>query len=140
MPIFMCKRFRGSWFRKMASLINLSHIGGWSHYQVLDYEQQPFKFRICHEYGHFSMDCKKVQTRKREQLNANPKISGKPSVGGVVERGEKESWWLIETLQSQIEMEPQPQWTHLRSFNRKKKLNEKHHKTIRKKRIHRRKN
>ena len=28
-------------------------VGEWHHYKKLDYEQLPFKFRHCHEYGHF---------------------------------------------------------------------------------------
>ena len=31
----------------------------WTHIQVLDYEQLPFKCRHCHGYGHFAKHCKK---------------------------------------------------------------------------------
>ena len=29
-------------------------VGNWSHVQKLDYEQLPFKYLGCHEYGHFA--------------------------------------------------------------------------------------
>ena len=34
----------------------------WTHIQRLDYEQIPFKCKLCHEYGHFANRC----TRKKE--------------------------------------------------------------------------
>ena len=34
-------------------------IAEWSHIQELDYEQLPFKCRLCHCYGHFTRNCKK---------------------------------------------------------------------------------
>ena len=36
--------------------INLS-IDGWTHLQTVDYEQIPFKWKYCHEYGHFAKSC-----------------------------------------------------------------------------------
>ena len=38
--------------------INLKVVD-WCHVQELDYEQLPFKCKVCHEYGHFSRSCKK---------------------------------------------------------------------------------
>jgi hypothetical protein len=35
------------------TLDNLTHI------QQLDYEQFPFKYKVCHEYGHFAKECMK---------------------------------------------------------------------------------
>ena len=32
-------------------------VGSWTHLQVLDYEQLPFKCRKCHIYGHFARGC-----------------------------------------------------------------------------------
>ena len=32
----------------------------WTHIQQLDYEQIPFKCKLCHEYGHFSNRCSKL--------------------------------------------------------------------------------
>jgi hypothetical protein len=32
-------------------------VGSWTHVQVLDYEQLPFKCRKCHVYGHFARGC-----------------------------------------------------------------------------------
>jgi hypothetical protein len=32
----------------------------WSHIQQLDYEQIPFKCKVCHEYGHFANRCTKI--------------------------------------------------------------------------------
>ena len=34
------------------------NVGDWSHFQELDYELLPFRFRFCHEYGHFARNCK----------------------------------------------------------------------------------
>eukprot|EP00253_Pinus_taeda_P022199 PITA_22199 len=34
--------------------------GDWHHFQKLDYEQLPFKCRICHEHGHFQRNCPKA--------------------------------------------------------------------------------
>ena len=38
--------------------INLS-IDGWYHLQTVDYEKIPFKWKYCHEYGHFAKTCLK---------------------------------------------------------------------------------
>lgn len=35
-------------------------VGDWSHIQELDYEQIPFKCKLCHVYGHFSESCPKL--------------------------------------------------------------------------------
>ena len=35
-------------------------VGDWHHFQKLDYEQLPFKCRICHEHGHFQRNCPKA--------------------------------------------------------------------------------
>jgi len=32
----------------------------WTYLQQVDYEQLPFKCKICHEYGHFTKRCPKV--------------------------------------------------------------------------------
>jgi len=32
-------------------------VGSWSHVQILDYEQLPFKCRKCHVHGHFARNC-----------------------------------------------------------------------------------
>ena len=39
-------------------------VGSWHHYQKLDYEQLPFKSRLCHEHGHFQRNCPKIQVPK----------------------------------------------------------------------------
>jgi len=36
----------------------------WSHIQQLDYEQIPFKCKVCHEYGHFANRCSKLVDAK----------------------------------------------------------------------------
>lgn len=46
--------------------INLSR-PGWMHCQKLDYEHIPFKWKICHDYGHFARDCKKAQIQEKQQ-------------------------------------------------------------------------
>lgn len=35
-------------------------VDDWSHIQQLDYEQIPFKCKVCHEYGHFANRCTKL--------------------------------------------------------------------------------
>ena len=32
-------------------------VGSWSHVEILDYEQLPFKCRKCHVHGHFARNC-----------------------------------------------------------------------------------
>ena len=39
-------------------------VGSWSHFQKLDYEQLPFKCRLCHEHGHFQRSFPKAQTKE----------------------------------------------------------------------------
>jgi hypothetical protein len=33
------------------------NLDSWSYIQQVDYEQIPFKCKICHEYGHFAKSC-----------------------------------------------------------------------------------
>jgi len=40
----------------------------WAHIQQVDYEQLPFKCKVCHEYGHFANRCSK---NKSIEINAN---------------------------------------------------------------------
>ena len=40
----------------------------WTHIQQLDYEQIPFKCKVCHEYGHFDNRCSKL---KENEMNEN---------------------------------------------------------------------
>jgi hypothetical protein len=44
----------------------------------LDYEQFPFKCKLCHEYGHFARNCKKVE--------ATPPSNGREEKWQVVSR------------------------------------------------------
>lgn len=44
----------------------------WTHIQQLDYEQLPFKCKVCHEYGHFANRCSKS---KLNESNVNAEIS-----------------------------------------------------------------
>ena len=40
---------------------------GWNHLQIVDYEQIPFKCKVCHEYGNFENSCQnKVQLEEGE--------------------------------------------------------------------------
>jgi hypothetical protein len=45
--------------------VNLK-VGEWQHLQKLDYEQLPFKCRVCHDYGHFQRNCPKAQQEKEK--------------------------------------------------------------------------
>jgi len=42
----------------------------WMHIQQLDYEQIPFKCKVCHEYGHFANRCttRKMKVKKMKEL------------------------------------------------------------------------
>ena len=51
----------------LSEAINLT-VAEWSHIQELDYEQIPFKCRLCHGYGHFSCNCKKKSKDEMEQV------------------------------------------------------------------------
>jgi len=42
-------------------------VGTWHRYQKLDYEQLPFKCRLCHEHGHFQRDCPKAKPQEDEE-------------------------------------------------------------------------
>lgn len=42
-------------------------VGTWSRYQKLDYEQLPFKCRLCQEHGHFQRNCPKSQVTVEEE-------------------------------------------------------------------------
>lgn len=37
------------------------NLDSWKHYQILDYEQLPFRCNACHEYMHFSKNYKSAQ-------------------------------------------------------------------------------
>jgi hypothetical protein len=63
-------------------------LGSWSHFQKLDYEQLPFKCRLCLEYGHFQRNCPKGQPEeegegwqrvKRGKANPKPNEKKAPS-------------------------------------------------------------
>ena len=47
------------------------NVADWSHFQELDYEQLPFKCRLCHEYGHFARNCKKKSDEVVEKAIPN---------------------------------------------------------------------
>ena len=44
----------------------------WNHIQQPDYEQIPFKCKVCHEYGHFANRCSKL---KENEMNENAEAS-----------------------------------------------------------------
>jgi hypothetical protein len=57
-------------------------VGSWSHFQKLDYEQLPFKCRLCHEHGHFQRNCPKAQPEEEGegwQRVKRGKASSKPN-------------------------------------------------------------
>ena len=39
----------------------------WTHIQQLNYEQIPFKCKVCHEYGHFANRCTKNKENESEK-------------------------------------------------------------------------
>ena len=41
---------------------------GWNHPQTVDYEKISFKWKVCHEYGHFARTCPK---RKQQDVEGN---------------------------------------------------------------------
>lgn len=45
--------------RGLSEAIKLK-VDEWCHIQQLDYEQIPFKCKVCHEYGHFANRCPKI--------------------------------------------------------------------------------
>lgn len=49
-----------------AILISLDN---WQLVQQLDYKQLPFKCKVCHEYGHFVKNCKKVDNPNSSGMN-----------------------------------------------------------------------
>ena len=58
---------------------------GWSHLQAIDYDQIPFKCKMCHEYGHFSKFCpKKPQLEEgeipREEWNEVTRKKGSKAI------------------------------------------------------------
>lgn len=50
--------------------INLK-VDQWMHIQQLDYEQLPFKCKVCHEYGHFANRCSKLKVNEVEHNEEN---------------------------------------------------------------------
>lgn len=42
-------------------------VDDWRHIQQLDYEQIPFKCKVCHEYGHFANRCTKIINVESEE-------------------------------------------------------------------------
>lgn len=62
-------------------------VDDWMHIQQLEYEQIPFKSKVCHEYGHFDNRCTKLpnvennpqeeqwETVKKKKIAPNPKPS-----------------------------------------------------------------
>lgn len=43
-------------------------VNSWVHIQQLDYEQIPFKCKVCHEYYHFSNICPKKQENDKVEV------------------------------------------------------------------------
>jgi hypothetical protein len=43
-------------------------VADWTHVQELDYEQLPFKCRYCHNYGHFTRNCKKKAEEEAKKM------------------------------------------------------------------------
>ena len=73
--------------------INLN-MEGWKHLQTVDYEQIPFKCKVCHEYGHFSKTCKKKTQEEegeitREEWNEFSRRKGNKAINTQVNSLEK---------------------------------------------------
>lgn len=68
-------------------------VDDWTHFQQLDYEQIPFKCKVCHKYGHFANRCTKLvdvektsqdehwETIKKKKAAPTPKSN--PEAGSV---------------------------------------------------------
>jgi hypothetical protein len=72
--------------------INLT-LDKWTYLQQVDYEQLPFKCKVCHEYGHFAKHCPKSppetppeeseqwqqpKRKKQQRHGQNPKVTPTP--------------------------------------------------------------
>ena len=58
---------------RLPETINLT-VGNWYHYQKLDYEQLPFKYRGCHEYGNFFRNYPQKQEDQQEKEEGWQKV------------------------------------------------------------------
>jgi hypothetical protein len=56
-PSGLCQTLCRSGSGKGSSRSNTTKLDSWSYIQQVDYEQIPFKCKICHEYGHFAKSC-----------------------------------------------------------------------------------
>jgi len=43
----------------------------WSHIQQLDYEQIPFKCKVCHDYRHFANRCTKIVNAENDEQDGH---------------------------------------------------------------------
>jgi len=46
----------------------------WTYIQQLDYEQLPFKCKVCHEYGHFVNRCSKNKSNEAIEDEESPNV------------------------------------------------------------------
>jgi hypothetical protein len=47
------------------------NLDSWSYIQQVDYEQIPFKCKICHEYGHFAKSCPQAKDTQDQDPKKN---------------------------------------------------------------------
>jgi hypothetical protein len=58
--------------KRILEAIKIS-LDDWTHIKKLDYEQIPFKFKMCQEYGHFARNCPKNKQEVVETEEAQEK-------------------------------------------------------------------
>jgi hypothetical protein len=106
--------------------INLT-LDKWTYLQQVDYEQLPFKCKICHEYGHFAKHCPKSppetppeesdqwqqpKRKKQQRHGQNPKVTPTPPLPESSQDPEPSSLNPPEN-QDPPRVEPPPSQPHL---------------------------
>ena len=77
----------------LSEAINLN-MECWKHLQTVDYEQIPFKCKVCHKYGHFAKSCKKKTHAEegeitREEWNEASQRKGNKAINIQANSSEK---------------------------------------------------
>ena len=65
-------------------------VDNWTHIQQLDYEQIPFKCKVCHEYNHFANRCSKFIYIENPDLDTQwETIKRKKTTSNLVSTGNR---------------------------------------------------